>query len=43
MGKCEDCPYAVWDYETYYGTTQKDWFVSDCKLDKMPGECEEEE
>ena len=29
---CEDCKYAIWDYEEYYGGQQQ-WFVSDCKKD----------
>lgn len=40
---CTECPYAIWDYETYYNTTQKQYFVSGCKQDKSPEECEEEE
>lgn len=29
--RCFECKHAVWDYETYYGTTKKEWFVNDCK------------
>lgn len=28
---CFDCEHAEWDYETYYGTTRKEWFVCGCK------------
>ena len=31
MSECENCRYALWDYEEYYGTTHKDWFVSGCR------------
>lgn len=40
---CTECPYAIWDYETYYGTTQKQYFVSGCRKDKSPEECEDED
>ena len=40
---CTDCPNALWDYETYYGTTQKQWFVCGCKKDREPESCEDEE
>lgn len=40
---CTECPYAIWDYETYYNTTQKQYFVSGCRKDKSPEECEEED
>lgn len=33
---CEECKYAEWDYEEYYGTTKKQWFVCGCKLDNDP-------
>ena len=40
--KCFECRHAEWDYETYYGTTRKEWFVCDCKLGyASPTECEE--
>lgn len=43
--RCGRCRYAVWDYETYYGTTRADWFVADCSkgLDGENGgeDCEE--
>ena len=34
--KCQTCKYAVWDYETYYGTTAKQWFITDCKKNMKP-------
>ena len=36
MTDCCMCKYAVLDYEEYYGTTEKEWFVTGCKkgLDK---------
>lgn len=43
MNKCEECPNAVWDYETYYGTTRKDWFVDGCKKDLTPEDCEDDD
>ena len=43
MCKCEECPYAIWDYESYYGTTQREWFVDGCKKDLLPEECESED
>ena len=39
---CTECPHAIWDYEEYYGTTQKQWFVDGCKIGKDPEECEDE-
>lgn len=30
--ECETCRYAHWDYEDYYGTNRKQWFVDDCEL-----------
>jgi len=41
MDRCLDCPYAEWDCEEYYGTTEKQWFVDGCSLGKTPEECEE--
>lgn len=40
---CTECPHAIWDYEEYYGTTQKQWFVDGCKIGKDPEECEKED
>lgn len=31
MTECENCKYALWDYEEYYGTTHREWFVSGCR------------
>ena len=41
MKDCTECEYAEWDYETYYGTTQKQYFVCGCKLNKEPERCGE--
>ena len=45
--KCDSCKYAIKDYETYYGTTRKEWFVTGCKRgmigEEEPEECEEYE
>ena len=42
--RCQTCKYAVWDYETYYGTTAKQWFITDCKKTMEPvDDCEEYE
>ena len=43
MNKCEDCPNAIWDYEEYYGTTRREYFVCGCDKDAEPEECEDEE
>ena len=40
---CTECEYAKWDYETYYGTTQKQYFVCGCKLNKEPEKCGEDD
>ena len=40
---CTECKSAIWDYEEYYGTTQKEHFVSGCKEDKDPEMCKAEE
>ena len=32
---CKNCKYAVWDCYEYYGTTQKQWFIEDCKKSDM--------
>ncbi len=41
---CTNCKYALWDYETYYGTTRREWFVTGCemRLDE-PDDCKEKE
>ena len=41
--KCTECKSAQWDYEEYYGTTQKEYFVCGCKEDKDPEMCENED
>ena len=43
MADCSKCRYAIWDYEEFFGTSQKQWFVDGCKLGKTEEECEEEE
>ena len=43
VNKCEECEHAIWDYETYYGTIRKDWFIDGCKKDLTPEECEDDE
>jgi len=40
MPECGWCKHAEWDYETYYGTTQKFWFVCWCK---KGNDCEDEQ
>ena len=30
MEKCRSCVFARWDYETFYGTSEKQFFVSCC-------------
>ena len=39
MGRCEDCRFADWDYELYYGSNRKAWFVCGCIKDL---DCEED-
>lgn len=41
--ECETCKYALFDYEEYYGTTAKEWFVCGCEKGNDPDECEEYE
>ena len=47
MSRCEDCRYADWDYELYYGSNRKAWFVCGClkakDLDADGAGCEEYE
>lgn len=31
MADCQHCKYAIMDYEEYYGTTLKEWFVTGCE------------
>lgn len=41
---CNTCACATWDYERYYGSTAKDWFITGCKKGLEDGaegeECE---
>ncbi len=30
--RCFGCPFAEMDFEEYYGTKEKQWFVCGCKL-----------
>ena len=39
---CETCKHAELDYEEYYGTTDKQWFVSGCELEECRYEEREE-
>ncbi len=39
MADCINCKYAVLDYEEYYNTTEKQWFVEGCKKDMPDAEC----
>ena len=44
MIECGMCKYAVLDYEEYYGTTEKQWFVCGCEkghIDDDPKDCED--
>ena len=46
MSDCRYCRFATWDYEGYYNTIDKQWFVSGCikSLDDPEGsDCEEYE
>lgn len=33
MSDCSCCKYAEWDYEEYYGTTRKQFFIIGCMKD----------
>lgn len=37
MSDCTKCKYAIWDYEEYYGTNKREYFVSDCARGYDPG------
>lgn len=39
MINCEHCRFAEWDYEQYYGSNEKAWFVCGCIKDL---DCEED-
>ena len=43
MTRCDECKHAILDYEEYYGTTLKEWFVDRCEkdLDMDADECED--
>ena len=41
MHDCTKCKYAVWEYETYYGTKKKQWFVDGCEKDADKDDCDE--
>ena len=42
MNECAKCKHAKFDYCELYGTTEKQWFVCECKKDfDMDGNCEE--
>lgn len=43
MDKCAECKYAVLDFNEYYGTSDREWFVCDClhNQDVEQDECEE--
>ena len=43
MGDCKFCMQAEWDYEEYYGTNRRQYFISGCRLDREPEECDEYE
>ena len=41
MTNCGLCKYAILDYESYYGTIHREWFVTGCKKDLEESEdCE---
>ena len=39
MSRCEHCRFAKWDYEEYYNSPDKAWFVCGCIKDL---DCEED-
>lgn len=39
MCDCSTCRWAEWDYEEYYSTTQKEWFVTGCMQDQSADKC----
>ena len=43
MTDCRTCKHAEWDYEEYYGTNRRQHFISGCRLDLEPEECDEYE
>ena len=36
MTDCTNCKNSDWDYETFYGTSEKQWFVCGCLEDYDP-------
>lgn len=40
---CGSCKFAEWDYEEYYNTNSKQWFVCGCEKDSVPENCEDYE
>ena len=40
---CADCPNALWEYEEYYNTSQRQWFVAGCRIGKDEEECKEDD
>lgn len=38
--KCLKCKYATYDYETYFNTCQKQWFIDGCQKNCDPKDCE---
>ena len=43
MSDCCTCRHAILDYEEYYGTKDKEWFVCGCKKDMETDDCNEYE
>lgn len=41
--KCDTCKYALWDYEEYYGTNRREYFIAGCKKGMDGTDCEEYE
>lgn len=39
MSDCNTCRFALWDYEEYYNTTYKQWFVEGCKKGMQDADC----
>ena len=38
MPDCNTCAHAIWDYERYYGSTAKDWFLDRCGIGLEEGQ-----
>jgi len=41
MPDCTKCKYAIWGYDTYYGTRKRQWFVDGCQKDLDEDDCDE--